>query len=122
MSIPSIDSSKLKDNYYCAENLMCPTTSCDACYFIYRIRYIFIRCLTCSVPCIPSSFPVLGGKSLIEVILTVLGFIIGIIICAASGPIDVYLNPLYFEHVLRPLNLHSHSLNFMRLLTQQNHK
>jgi len=57
-----------ENDYFCTENLLCPSTSSGFWSFHYSIRYRLIRAFTCPIPYLPTSFPLLGGKSVLECI------------------------------------------------------
>jgi hypothetical protein len=69
-----------KDNFlYCTENLFFPSfySENDRLFSMLSIRYKVIRALTFKMQCIPTSFPIIGGRTLIELI----NLLIGVVFC-----------------------------------------
>eukprot|EP00388_Colpodella_angusta_P001400 GDKJ01004485.1.p1 GENE.GDKJ01004485.1~~GDKJ01004485.1.p1 ORF type:complete len:568 (-),score=40.25 GDKJ01004485.1:1338-3041(-) len=57
---------------HCTENLLCPSNNSSFVHGFYRARYWFIRHTTCPIPFLPARFPVIGGRSLLEILLIML--------------------------------------------------
>lgn len=68
----------------CTETLICPTNSFPVVNWWYKFRYALIRASSLPVA-VPSKFPVLGGKNIIEVGVMLLIFAAGIAVTLGSG-------------------------------------
>ena len=72
----------------CTETLMFhpkpkANNSCWASF--YKARYLTIRHLTCPVPYLPHSFPIIGGKSVLECSYFFLALILLVVFCRIDG-------------------------------------
>lgn len=75
---------------YCTENLFFPSfySENNKLFSLLNFRYKVIRALTFKIQCISPSFPIIGGRTLIEIITILIGVLFCVYCCFYTNTSD----------------------------------